>query len=88
MMLSNIYFLINECAVFFFTRMTFSEFAAKYGKNETFKTIEKMKDREALFNEYLTDLKKKDKETTKTRHNKVGCWLEGRASRAEYQVQS
>lgn len=57
--------------------MTFSDFAAKHGKHEAFKAIDKMKDRETLFNEYLTDLKKKDKETTKTRHDKVMCLLKG-----------
>lgn len=60
--------------------MTFSDFAAKHSKDDAFKAIEKMKDRETLFNEYLTDLKKKDKETTKTRHDKVKVFVEGRDS--------
>ena len=54
-------------------RTAFSDFAAKHGKHEVFKAIEKMKDREALFTEYLTDIKKKDKESSKTKHDKVRC---------------
>lgn len=31
-----------------------------------------MKDREALFTEYVAEIKKKDKESSKTKHDKVG----------------
>ena len=44
----------------------------KYGKDERFKGIEKMKDREALFVEFLAELKKKEKENAKLKHDKVG----------------
>lgn len=44
----------------------------KHGKNDHFKIIEKMKDRETLFTEYVTDLKKKHKESTKAKLDKVG----------------
>nr|XP_039260774.1 early endosome antigen 1-like [Styela clava] len=40
-------------------RMSFSEFAGKYGKELRFKAIEKMKEREALFNEFLQEARKK-----------------------------
>ncbi|TRY95400.1 hypothetical protein DNTS_017060 [Danionella cerebrum] len=53
------------------TRTTFSEFAAKHSKDPRFRTIEKMKDREAIFIEFMTGLKKKDKEDSKTKVEKV-----------------
>ena len=43
-------------------RTTYSEFANKYSKDERFKGIEKSRERESLFNEYMIDIKKKDRE--------------------------
>lgn len=44
----------------------------KYGKDERFKGIEKMKERESLFTEFVTELKKKEKENIKFKQDKVG----------------
>ncbi|KAI2657052.1 Transcription elongation regulator 1 [Labeo rohita] len=52
-------------------RTTFSEFAAKHAKDSRFKSVEKMKDREAIFNEYMTAFRKKEKENSKNRGEKV-----------------
>ncbi|RXN05897.1 transcription elongation regulator 1-like protein [Labeo rohita] len=52
-------------------RTTFSEFAAKHSKDPRFKAIEKMKDREAMFIEFMTALRKKDKEDSKNKVEKV-----------------
>ncbi|XP_059398737.1 transcription elongation regulator 1-like [Carassius carassius] len=52
-------------------RTTFSEFAAKHSKDPRFKAIEKMKDREAIFTEFMTALRKKDKEDSKNKVEKV-----------------
>lgn len=52
-------------------RTTFSEFAAKHSKDPRFKAIEKMKDREAMFTEIMTALRKKDKEESKNKVEKV-----------------
>ncbi|XP_072517905.1 transcription elongation regulator 1 [Salminus brasiliensis] len=52
-------------------RTTFSEFASKHAKDPRFKAIEKMKDREAMFTEFMTALRKKDKEDSKTKGEKV-----------------
>ena len=43
-------------------RTTYSEFANKYSKDERFKGIEKSRERESLFNEFMVDIKKKDRE--------------------------
>uniref|UniRef100_A0A667Z7Q9 Transcription elongation regulator 1 n=1 Tax=Myripristis murdjan TaxID=586833 RepID=A0A667Z7Q9_9TELE len=55
----------------FTPRTTFSEFAVKHGRDPRFKTIEKMKDREAIFTEFITALRKREKEDSKTRGEKV-----------------
>ena len=45
-------------------RMTFNEFACLHGKDERFKATcnEKKKAREAIFSEYVTDLKRSSRE--------------------------
>ena len=53
-------------------RSTFSEFAQKYGKESRFKSIDKMREREGLFNEYMLQVRKHAKEAASTRADKVG----------------
>ncbi|KAM8899955.1 transcription elongation regulator 1 isoform 2-T2 [Spinachia spinachia] len=55
----------------FTPRTTFSEFAVKHGRDPRFKTIEKMKDREAIFVEFITAVRKREKEDSKSRGEKV-----------------
>ncbi|KAK9963415.1 hypothetical protein ABG768_006602 [Culter alburnus] len=52
-------------------RTTFSEFAAKHARDSRFKAVEKMKDREAIFTEFMTAFRKKEKENSKNRGEKV-----------------
>ncbi|KAJ8338361.1 hypothetical protein SKAU_G00373270 [Synaphobranchus kaupii] len=52
-------------------RVTFSEFASKHGRDSRFKAIEKMKDREVIFTEFMTALRKKEKDDSKNRGEKV-----------------
>lgn len=52
--------LLEECRLT--PKSTFSEFALKFGKDERFKVIEKMREREQLFTEYVTELKKASKQ--------------------------
>ena len=56
----------------FFARSTFSEFAQKYGKEARFKSIDKMREREGLFNEYMLQVRKHAKEAASNRAEKVG----------------
>ncbi|XP_075712641.1 transcription elongation regulator 1 isoform X4 [Rhinoderma darwinii] len=51
-------------------RTTFSEFATKHAKDLRFKAIEKMKDREIVFNEYMIAARKKEKEDSKNKGEK------------------
>jgi transcription elongation regulator 1 len=54
--------LLKEANVNLKTNISFSEFAARHAKDERFKAIEKTKDRESLYNDYLSDLRKIEKE--------------------------
>ena len=59
-------------------RSSFSDFASKYGKDERFKGIEKMREREAIFSDYVTDLRRKEKEEKSSHKEKVSVilWLQ------------
>ena len=50
----------------------------KYGKNDKFKGIDKMKERETLFVEYITELKKREKAGVKVKQEKVCLCFEFR----------
>lgn len=46
----------------YFFRSSFSEFAQKYGKDDRFRIIEKIRERESLFNEFIVEIRKKEKD--------------------------
>uniref|UniRef100_A0A1I8A8F2 Transcription elongation regulator 1 n=1 Tax=Steinernema glaseri TaxID=37863 RepID=A0A1I8A8F2_9BILA len=50
---------------------SFSSFARTYGRDERFKCIEKMRDREDLFNEYTHELQKTEREERKQKKQKA-----------------
>ena len=52
-------------------RSSFSDFASKHGKDERFKAIEKMRERESLFNDYVSELRKKEKAEKQAAREKV-----------------
>ncbi|XP_055498564.1 transcription elongation regulator 1 isoform X1 [Leucoraja erinacea] len=52
-------------------RSTFSDFASKFGKDFRFKAIEKMKDRESMFIEFIASMRKREKEDSKSRTEKI-----------------
>lgn len=43
-------------------RSSFSDFAQKHSKDDRFKGIEKMRDRESLFNEYILEVRRREKD--------------------------
>lgn len=49
--------------MFFCLRSSFSEFAARHGKDERFKAVEKMREREQMFTEFLGELKREGNRT-------------------------
>jgi transcription elongation regulator 1 len=54
--------LLRQANVSLKSTIAFSEFSAHHARDERFKAIEKMKDRESMFNDYLSDLRKQEKE--------------------------
>jgi transcription elongation regulator 1 len=43
-------------------RTTFNEFSSRHSKDERFRAVEKIRDREAWFHEYVQELKTQEKE--------------------------
>jgi transcription elongation regulator 1 len=64
-------------------RTTFSEFSLKHGKDERFKDIAKMKERESLFSEYVAELRKLERQASQKKKDFVDekvmfyfqCWV-------------
>lgn len=52
-------------------KSSFSDFASKFGKEERFKAIEKMREREGLFSEYVSDLRRREKEESRNQKEKL-----------------
>lgn len=52
-------------------RSSFGDFATKYAKDERFKNIEKMRERESLFNEYILEVRKREKEEKVQKRDQV-----------------
>lgn len=44
------------------SKTSFSDFSKEHGKDERFKAIDKSRDRETMFNDYIADMRKKEKE--------------------------
>ena len=52
-------------------KTSFHEFAHKNSKDERFRAIDKQKDRENLFNDYISELRRKEKEEKAAQREKV-----------------
>lgn len=58
--------------MFWFHRSSFTEFSSKHSRDERFKSIEKSRDREIYFNEFITELRKKEKDDKEKKREQVG----------------
>jgi transcription elongation regulator 1 len=52
-------------------RSSFSEFATKYGRDERFKSVDKMREKESLFNEYLIEVRRREATDTRGQSDKL-----------------
>lgn len=52
-------------------RSSFSDFAQKYGRDERFKGIEKMRERESLFNEFIIEVRRREKDEKQQKKEQV-----------------
>ena len=57
--------------IFISIRSSFSDFASKFSKEERFRGIDKMRDKEDLFKDYIADLRRREKEESKNLKEKV-----------------
>eukprot|EP00794_Sanderia_malayensis_P005398 gene5398-6074_t len=55
-------------------KMTFNEFSSKAGKDSRFKLIEKSREREGLFNEFMLEFRKRQQEKSKAHEEKSDFW--------------
>ncbi|VDP15566.1 unnamed protein product [Soboliphyme baturini] len=51
-------------------RSSFSDFASKYGRDSRFKGIEKMRERETMFDDYVREVRRKEREEKTAVRNK------------------
>jgi len=56
-------------------RSTFSSFSTKWAKDSRFKAVEKSRDREAYFKDFVEELYKKEKEDKRKEREKVAKFL-------------
>lgn len=61
--------MLPHCLIVF--RSSFSSFTNKNGKDPRFKAVEKMRDREDYFKDYVDELYKKEKEEKRKEKDKV-----------------
>ena len=59
-------------------RATFSEFSTKYAKDDRFKAVEKLRDREQHFQDFIVDMRKREKEE-KEKEKKVSDIIDASA---------
>ncbi|KNC24473.1 hypothetical protein FF38_10524 [Lucilia cuprina] len=52
-------------------KSSFSDFCQRYGKDERYKAIEKVRERESLFNEYLLDVRRREKEEKQQKKEQI-----------------
>ena len=56
---------------FLFFRTTFTEFSTKHAKDPRFRGIDKLKEKEGLFNEFMIEFRKAQREKSKLKEEKV-----------------
>jgi hypothetical protein len=54
-----------------FHRSTFSDFNHRYSKDERFRGVEKTRERESLFNEFIVEVRRKEKDERDAHREKV-----------------
>jgi len=55
----------------FFVSSTFSEFASKWSRDQRFRAIEKMRERELLYNEYMVEVRRQEESESRGQIERV-----------------
>ena len=61
----------THCVSYCF-RSSFNDFASKHGKDERYRGVDKLRDREDLFKEFVSELRRKEKDESRQQKDKVG----------------
>lgn len=72
----------------FLLRSSFSEFCQRFGKDERYKAIEKVRERESLFNEYLLDVRRREKEDKQLKKEQVCLMIKQKRMDFQIEIQS
>lgn len=59
----------------FCTRSSFSEYAQKFSKEDRFKGVEKSRDREGLFNEFILEVRRREKDVKQQKKETVSSCI-------------
>lgn len=68
-----------------FYRSSFSEFSSRFSRDDRYKAIEKMRERENLFSDFLDELRRKEKDEKHQRKEQVCLFELTRIDFEEYQ---
>ena len=52
-------------------RSTFADFCHRHGKDDRFRGVEKTRERESLFNEFIIEVRRREKEERESQREKV-----------------
>lgn len=63
--------LLEDCKIT--SRTSFNEFCIHHSKDERFKKIEKMRERETLFNDFIAETRRREREKIITQRDQVRC---------------
>lgn len=66
---------LSRC-IWNFSRSSFSDFVQKHNKDERFKGIEKSRDRESLFNEFILEVRRREKDEKMQKKETVSVNIE------------
>jgi hypothetical protein len=57
------------------SRSSFSDFSHKYAKDERFRGVEKTRERESLFNEFIVEIRRREKDERDAQREKVSTFF-------------
>lgn len=63
--------IIELTTMIFCLRSSYTEFSSKHGRDDRFKAIEKPRDRETYFNEFIAEVRKREKEEKEKKREQV-----------------
>ena len=66
-----LYFVCDGYVSLPLSRTSFSDFSLKYSRDDRFKGIDKMREREVMFNDFITDHRRREKDDKSNQRDRV-----------------